>query len=90
MRDIEYETRKEAMISESVLAIIEEPETARDVLLMTFSAGQIDGATAALVSIKQYLDMGLTGQQAFDQAWCDLLSVVGEVTDIPVDAGDVQ
>lgn len=90
MRDIEYETRKEAMISESVMAVIEEPETARDILLMMFSAGQIDGATAALASIKLYLDMGLTGQQAFDQAWCELLSVVGEVTGTPVDAGDVQ
>ena len=90
MRDIEYETQKEAMISEAVLAVVEEPETARDVLLMTFAAGQIDGATAALASIKQYLDMGLTGQQAFDQAWRELLSVVGEVTDIQVDVGDVQ
>lgn len=90
MRDIEYETQKEAMISEAVLAVVEEPETARDILLLVFSAGQIDGAAAALASIKQYLDMGLTGQQAFDQAWRELLSVVEEVTDIPVDAGDVQ
>ena len=90
MRDIEYETRKEAMISESVLAVVEAPATARDVLLMMFSAGQIDGATAALASFKQYLDMGLTGQQAFDQAWRELLSVVEEVTGMPVDVGDVQ
>lgn len=90
MRDVAYEAAKDALFTDAELAIAADAESTRDILLMTYTAGQVDGARAALNSMKQYLDAGLTGQQAWQIAWDDLVTVVGDVLGEPIDRSDVQ
>lgn len=90
MRDVAYEAAKDAMMTEAELAIAADAESTRAILSMTYVAGQVDGARAALNSLKSYLDSGLTGQQAWQTAWDDLATVVGDVLGEPIDRSDVQ
>lgn len=90
MRDVAYEAAKDALFTEAEMAIAADAESARAILSMTYVAGQVDGARAALNSLKQYLDSGLTGQQAWQIAWDDLATVVGGVLGEPIDRSDIQ
>lgn len=88
--DLAYRTAKEAMFLEMTMAIAEDPNAVTDILYLTFSAGQLDGATAALASLKSCLDAGLTGQQAYQQVFDELMSIIGQATGAPVSMGDIH
>lgn len=88
--DLVYRAAKEAMFLEMTMAIAEDPNAVTDILYLTFSAGQLDGATAALATLRTCLDAGLTGQQALQQAYDELMSIVGQATGTPVDVGDIH
>ena len=88
--DLAYRAAKEAMFLEMTMAVTEDPKAITDILQLAFSAGQLDGATAALASLKVCLDAGLTGQQAFQQTYDELIAIVGQVTETPVSMRDVH